>query len=271
MMIQQTATILWNRLIGPRYYQMGLACSRGYASVQPGQFVTLRIGSGFAPLLRRPFSVSGRIGPQNDTKGIELLYKVVGPGTGQLAQLKPNQTLDILGPLGRGFQVRSGPGPFYLVAGGIGVAPIRFLAHQMKTLGIDMRACHLFLGGQGDDDLLCQQDFEALGMPVTVTTDDGSAGDQCLITDPLELAVRAQKPTMVFACGPHGMLECVAGIVSRHAVACQISTETLMACGMGACLGCALKSRQQNDRYLHACLDGPVFDASELCLSGDYQ
>lgn len=267
--VQQTATILWNRPIGADCYHMGLACSRGYETARPGQFVTLRTNSGYAPLLRRPFSIFGRIGSQMSTEGIEVLYKVVGPGTGQLSRLTAEQTLDVVGPLGRGFRIPSVPGPFYLAAGGIGVAPIRFLAQHMKHIGIDMRACHLFLGGQSRADLLCRQDFETLGMAVTVSTDDGSAGDQCLITDPLELAIVDRKPAMVFACGPHGMLECVAGIALRHDTACQVSTETLMACGMGACLGCAVKARQQSDHYLHTCLDGPVFDVTEVCLSRD--
>jgi dihydroorotate dehydrogenase electron transfer subunit len=267
--VQQTAAIMWNRNIGASYYHMGLACPRGYESARPGQFVTLRTGSGYTPLLRRPFSIFGCIGSRTSTEGIEVLYKIVGPGTGQLARMTTDQTLDVVGPLGSGFRIPSASGPFYLAAGGIGVAPIRFLAQHMKRIGIDMQRCHLFLGGQSQADLLCRQDFEALGMTVTVTTDDGSAGDQCLITDPLEQAIMDRKPAMVFACGPHGMLECVAGIAERHDTACQVSTETLMACGMGACLGCAVKSRQQGDRYLHTCLDGPVFDVTEVCLSRD--
>lgn len=267
--IQQTAAILWNRAIGASYYHMGLACSQGYESARPGQFVTLRTSNGYAPLLRRPFSIFGRIGSRTSTEGIEVLYKVVGPGTGQLARLTTDQTLDVLGPLGRGFRIPSTPGPFYLAAGGIGVAPIRFLAQYMKSSGVDMQGCRLFLGGQSQADLLCRQDFEALGIPVTLTTDDGSAGDQCLITDPLEQAIMELKPAMVFACGPHGMLECVAGIALRQDTPCQISTETLMACGMGVCLGCAVRSRQQSNHYLHTCIDGPVFDVTEIRLTRD--
>ncbi|MEJ2039823.1 MAG: hypothetical protein P8X55_12965, partial [Desulfosarcinaceae bacterium] len=168
--------------------------------------------------------------------------------------------------LGRGFQVDSRKRRWYLAAGGIGVAPIRFLALRMHAMGLPAGGIRVFLGGQSRQDLLCREEFEALGMTVQVTTDDGSAGDQCLITDPLEAAVADAPPDMVYACGPHGMLQCVAGIVRRHNLACQVSVETMMACGIGACLGCALENPRQKDRYLHVCMNGPVFAVDDIAL-----
>ena len=129
-----------------------------------------------------------------------------------------------------------------------------------------MPACRLFLGGRGQEDLLCVVDFERLGIPVVLTTDDGSRGDQCLVTNPLEEAIRRDPPDLVMACGPEAMLACVLGIVGAQRIACQVSIETMMACGIGACLGCAVRGRQDASRYLHACLDGPVFDAAEIEL-----
>jgi dihydroorotate dehydrogenase electron transfer subunit len=99
-----------------------------------------------------------------------------------------------------------------------------------------------------------------------LTTDDGSWGDQCLVTNPLEEAIRGAPPDLLLACGPKGMLACVLGIVRNRFIPCQISIETMMACGMGACLGCAVSGRQDPTRYLHACLDGPIFDAEEIEL-----
>jgi dihydroorotate dehydrogenase electron transfer subunit len=101
---------------------------------------------------------------------------------------------------------------------------------------------------------------------VVLTTDDGSCGDQCLVTSPLEEAIRREPPDLVLACGPKAMLACVLGIVRACGVPCQVSIETTMACGMGACLGCAVGGRQDDTRYLHACLDGPVFDAEDIAL-----
>lgn len=261
--IQQCATVLWNHPVGGKCYRMGLACARGFDDARPGQFVMVHLGPRHTSLLRRPFSIFDLIDSQGRTTGIELLYKVVGQVTERLTRLVPDDALDVVGPLGHGFRFNGG-GPFYLAAGGIGVAPIHFLAKYMVQNGIDPRQCRVFIGGRNQADLLCEDEFLKLGMPVTVTTDDGSAGRQCLITDPLETAIAEQKPHQVFACGPEGMLQCVVGIVSRHAVQCQISTETLMACGLGACLGCAVESGKAEGGYLHTCVHGPVFDTADL-------
>jgi dihydroorotate dehydrogenase electron transfer subunit len=265
-MIQLTATVQWNRPVGPGCYRMGLACDAAYATAMPGQFVMVRTASAYVPLLRRPFSIYGRIGPPRHPDGIELLYKALGRGTEAMARLVAGDTLDLLGPLGRGFTLDPGAHRIYLAAGGMGVAPIRFLAVQLQAMGVAPEACHLFIGGRSQDDLLCRDDFLDLGIPVTVTTDDGSAGDQCLITDPLETAIRDQAPERLYACGPHGMLQCVAGIAARHHVPCQVSMETLMACGMGACLGCAVADADPQAGYRHVCIDGPVFDVQQIQL-----
>jgi dihydroorotate dehydrogenase electron transfer subunit len=265
-MLQQTATVLWNRQAGPGCYRMGLSCPQGYASAAPGQFVMVRSSLTLTPLLRRPFSIFGHIGSPEHPEGIELLYKVLGSGTRHLAAMTPGDTLDLLGPLGRGFTIPERLRHVYMVAGGMGVAPIRFLAVHLRRESVDPIDIRVFLGGRGRDDLLCQEDFQSLGIPVMTTTDDGSAGRQCLITDPFTEAVAEKKPDLVFACGPHGMLECVAGIVRTHQVACQLSLETMMACGMGACLGCAVSKPPPAEGYHHVCVDGPVFDVTQLCF-----
>lgn len=269
-MNQQSATVLWNQKVGSSCYRIGLACpQQGYESAVPGQFVMVRSSATLMPLLRRPFSISGLIGPADRPEGIELLYKVVGKGTGQMAQLTSGQTVDLIGPMGRGFKFDVGIKRIYFAAGGIGVAPIRFLAQHLIGKGFHPIDCRLFLGGQNQADLLCRQDFVSLGINVTATTDDGSTGLHCLLTDPLEEAVAAQAPDMVYACGPHGMLQCIAGIVDRYRVACQISMETIMACGMGACLGCAVPAADNQEKYRHVCIEGPVFDIRQVDLAFD--
>jgi dihydroorotate dehydrogenase electron transfer subunit len=262
-MIQQTATILWNQPVGPACYRMGLTCPQGYAKARPGQFVMVQSGPTPTPLLRRPFSIFSKIGTPDHPEGIELLYKAVGRGTQQMARMTPGQTVDLLGPLGRGFHVPENTKKIYLAAGGLGVAPIRFLASVLMhdRGGID---CTLFLGGRSQEDLLCPDDFRAMGISVTLTTDDGTAGQQCLLTDPLAEAVQTQPPDLLCACGPHGMLQCVAGIAKRFSVPCQLSLETTMACGMGACLGCAVPKAAGEEGYHHVCVDGPVFESGRI-------
>lgn len=263
-MIQQKATVQWNHPVGSDCFHLGLATGQAFAKTVPGQFIMVQISPGDTPLLRRPFSVFGRWRDKETFKGIELLVKIVGQGTRMLSQVQPGDALDILGPLGHGFRLSAQHQRIYLAAGGIGVAPIRFLAAELVEQGFPPENGRVFLGGRNKRDLLCRDDFKTLGIPLTVTTDDGSDGDQCLITDPLASAIRDNTPDMVYACGPHAMLACLAGIVERSPVPCQVSIETLMACGLGACLGCAVESKLDQDTYLHACINGPVFDVRQI-------
>ncbi len=266
-MIQQQATIRFNTQVAPDCYHLGLTCGKEFLQAVPGQFVMAQVGTRHTPLLRRPFSICGLMrGSADSPEGIELLIKVVGKGTRLLARLGAGESVNLLGPLGHGFRLSADYKTIYLAAGGIGIAPIRFLARHLAAGGLAADGCRLFLGGRSQADLLCRDEFQALGIPVTVTTDDGSDGAQCLITDPLETAIVDRAPDIIYACGPHGMLACIAGMARRHNARCQVSIETMMACGMGVCLGCAVESRQQQDTYLHACIHGPVFDVQDLKL-----
>ena len=265
-MIQTLATVLHNGMLAPNYGRIGLSCDGHFARSKPGQFVMLGFPDSLDPLLHRPFSIHRLTTADGRFEGIELLYKTIGPATRRLSRMKTGEAVSLLGPLGNAFQVASGIRRVYLAAGGVGVAPMVFLVEWLHNLRTHRPACRLFLGGRSREDLLCVADFERLGIPVVLTTDDGSCGDQCLVTNPLEEAIRREPPDLVLACGPEAMLACVLGIVGARRIACQVSIETMMACGMGACLGCAVRGRQDGSRYLHACLDGPVFDAEEIEL-----
>jgi len=265
-MIQTEATVRHNEMLAPHYGRIGLSCDGHFASSKPGQFVMLGFPYSIDPLLRRPFSIHRLTTADGRFDGIELLYKTVGPATRRLSRLKAGEAVSLLGPLGNAFQVASGVRRIYLAAGGVGVAPMVFLVEWLHAFRPQAPACRLYLGGRSQEDLLCIADFERLNIPVVLTTDDGSCGDQCLVTNPLEEAIRREPPDLVLACGPEAMLACVLGIVGARRIACQVSIEAMMACGMGACLGCAVRGRQDDSRYLHACLDGPVFDAGEIEL-----
>lgn len=266
-MFQHQATVLWNEKISTDCYKIGLSCPEHYSVAKPGQFIMLRLVGQTDPLLRRPFSIHNLITSKGQTEGFELLYKVVGKATAILARQQPGVMVDILGPLGTGFIIPRTARVIHVVAGGIGVAPLVFLASLLHGNNFDFSNCRVFIGGRTKEDLLCRDDFIHLGLKVVTTTDDGSAGDQCLVTHPLEEAVDRNRPDLIVACGPMAMLDCVVGIAEKHHVPCQVSIETIMACGMGACLGCAVEGRADQERYLHACLDGPVFDAAELKLA----
>jgi dihydroorotate dehydrogenase electron transfer subunit len=259
-MITEKVRILWNRCVGSSYYKIGLKCGNELITAKPGQFVMLRLPGRASPLLRRPFSIHGII----EGEGIEILYRVVGECTGRLAEAKEGEWVDIMGPLGRGFSLPENSCGIFIVAGGIGVAPMLFLS---KYILEKKTACStgvkVFLGAGSKEDLLCRDDFLNLGLEVTVTTDDGSEGEACFITNPVEAAVKEKRPEVICACGPPGMLKCLAGIAETYNVPCQVSMESVVACGIGACLGCAVGGKDES-RYLHVCMDGPVFDSREI-------
>jgi dihydroorotate dehydrogenase electron transfer subunit len=262
-MHQQTCTVLWNKKVAPAYYRIGLGDLDGYHRSRPGQFIMLRVAESMDPLLRRPFSIHRLIKEKGRIHGIELLYKVVGQGTHHLSRIHTGKRIDILGPLGNGFRLPDRLDLAYIAGGGIGVAPLVFLSEFLLQEGVPPEKIGVFQGGRGKEDLLCREHFESLGLAVTVTTDDGSEGNQCFITDPLELAVQENMPDIIWACGPPDMLSCVAGIAEKYHIACQLSLEAMMACGLGACLGCAVPERGKN-QYLHVCKDGPVIAADRI-------
>jgi dihydroorotate dehydrogenase electron transfer subunit len=234
--------------------------------LKPGQFVMIRVFDGIDPLLRRPFSVHKTVESEGRVTGIEILYKVVGKGTRLLSGIQPGDSLDVLGPLGSAFLLPEDAHRVFIVAGGIGIAPMVFLATHLLAKGVAPGDLMVFVGGRTKDDLLCLDDFGRLGIPCRTSTDDGSAGDHCLVTLPVELALDGQRPDVIYACGPLEMLKCVSGIAESRRIACQVSIEARMACGMGACLGCAVPIRNASAAYVHACLDGPVFDLQQIQL-----
>jgi dihydroorotate dehydrogenase electron transfer subunit len=264
--IQEKVKVLSNTSLGLGYYRIQLSCDRQYTNAIPGQFVMVRSIPQIDPLLPRPFSIHRLTKKDGLVIGLELLFKVVGKGTHALSLKKPGDYIDLMGPLGNGFSIPAEVKHIKIVAGGIGVAPMIFFLDYLKEHRHDLANTQVFLGGKSKGDLLCLNDFSAIGVPVHATTDDGSSGDQCLVTDPLEMAVAKSLPDIIYACGPIDMLACIAGIANKYKIACQVSIEAMMACGMGACLGCAVASRHHPDHYLHACSDGPVFDIQELLI-----
>jgi len=268
-MIQQSATVIWNRPRGGKFYHLGLRCPLGFARAKPGQFVMLHLQDRVDPLLRRPYSLHRLIRKGRRTEGIEILYKVVGKGTALLAGLQPGEKVGVLGPLGSAFLLPPDARSVFVVAGGIGVAPMVFLVEHLRQQGLSPEGCTVFLGARTRTEILCEEDFSRLGVTVHTTTDDGTAGDQCLVTLPMESALETASPEVIFACGPSAMIQCVMDAAEARHIECQVSIETRMACGMGACLGCAVASRDPATAYYHACLDGPVFDSRSIRLEPD--
>jgi dihydroorotate dehydrogenase electron transfer subunit len=243
--------VLSNNRVSGSFYRMKLASGYLAREAKPGQFIEILCAEGVDPLLRRPLGVH-RIAKS----GIEVLYEVVGKGTALLSARRAGVELDIIGPLGNGFDIAES-GPAILIAGGIGVAPLVALAEELGK-------AHVIIGARTKSHVLCDGEFKRLGCIVSVATEDGSKGRKGLATDLLKDALQSERSEspMVYACGPAGMLKAAAAIAKSHRVNCQVSLEERMACGVGVCLGCPVKVR--SGEYKMVCKDGPVFDAEDI-------
>lgn len=262
MPLQDTVEILWNEQRAPSYFKMGLVFPELASTATPGQFVMVRVHDSIDPMLRRPFSIHNLIQEGGIIRGFEILYKVVGKGTKILSELRVGQSLSVLGPFGNGFTSPKDCKNVFLVAGGIGVAPLYYLASWLTHIRRHRPFwCTLFLGGCTDRDILCKEAFQALGVDLQISTEDGSLGYKGVITSVLEKALTSgERPDIIYACGPKPMLKEVFWIGASYHIPCQFSLEAVMACGFGACLGCAIKGKTDASKYLHVCTDGPIFD-----------
>ncbi|MBU0943088.1 MAG: dihydroorotate dehydrogenase electron transfer subunit [Proteobacteria bacterium] len=222
----------------------------------PGQFVMIRTGNSNDPLLRRPFSIS-----QTSSDGcFQILFKVVGRGTSLLSHCREGEYLSVLGPLGRGYRIDT-QRRACLVGGGMGIAPLLFLGKRVLRKCPDLRPV-VVLGAKNREELApLIDDFAALGLKVHAATDDGSLGHHGLLTDVLK-ALDLGSRCMTYVCGPKQMMTAVHLFCRSMHYGCQVSVETSMACGMGACLGCIVPLEKGG--YGHSCSDGPVFDAEDL-------
>jgi len=265
-LIQQEARILANDEVNPGVFLMAIHSPEVASRAQPGQFLYLRIIEGPDPLMRRPLSI---FKVDADDGSVSLLFRVVGRGTLALSGLRMGESLDIIGPLGRGFSVPPRTRTTLVVAGGIGVAPLFFLAESLIQRGMLL---HFLLGARTQAQLLCRLQLRNLGVHLMTSTDDGSEGFPGLVTQLLEkfLLQESFGPHSTFVCsaGPEPMLSQVSSLARKFGILGQISMEQQMACGVGACLGCvvACRFRGKGRRYRRVCTDGPVFGLEEIAF-----
>jgi len=253
-MHQLTARIVAKEEVSQDIFRITLFAPAVAREAQPGQFVHLYCGDHQSYILRRPFSVHRLVGGD----AFDVLVRVVGEGTRWLAERRPKESVDLIGPLGRGFDVDGQFSRALLVAGGMGIAPMVFLAGKIAENKVKV---YTVMGAAGRAQLLDFMDLKRLTRRIAVATDDGSQGHKGPVTDILSKEIEETGPERIFACGPAAMLRSVAGISRRHGVPCQVSLEARMACGVGACLGCAVQAK---GAYVKVCSDGPVFSTDEL-------
>ena len=260
-----TEKILANEEISPGYFRMKVTAPEAFLSAHPGQFVMVRMTQGVAPLLRRPLGIMDMGKDPDGAPFFELLYRVVGNATSLFASLASDGKIDVLGPLGTGFQMTNTQ-EHWLIGGGIGLPPLYFLARRLREAGKNV---HLFAGGRTKNDVVRIPDFEAMGVSCHIATESGEWGIKGRVTEPLLRYLEDKKSDLgtIYACGPDAMLRAIAALAQTKGVAAQVSLENYMACGVGACLGCVAPGKDHSAAtpdYRCVCKEGPVFDVNEL-------
>ncbi len=275
---QQTrVTIVENVRLARDTYRLRFECPEIAKRIVPGQFLMVRIADCDDPLLGRPFALYDTVLDSSGAPvGIDIVYLVVGKMTSRLAESIPGNELEVWGPLGNGFSAEPVE-QLIMVAGGIGQTP--FLALGREFLGgrsygnserIATPAEHVTLcyGVRNVDLLAGAEDFREGGIDLRISSDDGSVGHHGLVTELLEqtLDESATKNCRIACCGPEPMMEAVARIAGARSVACEVSLETPMACGIGICFSCVVKLAQPDGGwdYKRTCVEGPVFDAKKI-------
>jgi dihydroorotate dehydrogenase electron transfer subunit len=252
------------------YCLLRLHSPRVAREARPGQFLMVRVSDQPYPLLRRPFSIHAR-----ERNSLEIFFARTGAGTAILAGRNPGETLDIIGPLGKGFRLggkKATGRTALLVGGGRGIAPIYFLARELRRQGVRTR---IFYGGRTESHLPLLPKFAEHGFDMFVSTDDGTLGYHGFICPMLERELerwlnaprrgRAPGRPEVYACGPDAMMKGVAEIAARHRLAAQFSLESIMGCGIGACWGCVKRIRRPGGAdWVKICEEGPVFKDTEI-------
>lgn len=237
-------------------YEMTLYVPEIAKKAKPGQFVNLRLTGKLDPLMRRPISLH-EINPDKGT--IKMMYMVVGKGTTMMSEMEKGETIDVLGPLGNGWNVDMDGEYAAVIGGGIGIAPLYPLVKALREAG---KKVEVIMGAKSEEYLTDKTIYTDLGATVTVTTDDGSAGTKGFVTTALAQSIEAGKCDYVYACGPKPMLQFVEKTALQNNVPGQVSTESHMGCGLGVCLLCPTKMKAGG--YKRVCTDGPVFAIGEL-------
>ncbi|MGI6105875.1 MAG: dihydroorotate dehydrogenase electron transfer subunit [Raoultibacter sp.] len=260
--IEETGLIYVNEQIGPDLFVMEIGAPKIASLVRPGQFVHAIIPGMEAHILRRPFSVYSAV-PEIGL--IEILYQGVGFGTKKMQELKMQDKLELIGPLGTGWNPLESATRALMVAGGVGAAPLYMLSNKLASQGVTI---DVVMGARSKSSLVCHERYTSLfdenGLSLEglrCATDDGSFGHAGFNTDLVKEALATNSYDYAAVCGPEPMIERVVSMLNEASIPCEISLERRMACGVGACLSCVVQTSEGMKR---ACFDGPVFDAKKV-------
>lgn len=258
--VQETGEIFAVQKVG-EYLQFTVVAPGVAPGFRPGHFVAVAVGGENTAMgLRRAFALCGATLHDKFAGTVQFVVAEHGPGTRWLVQRKPGDLLDLVGPLGTPFPLPSGPAPAVLVGGGYGTAPLIPLAQALLANGSPVE---FVLGASTGSRLYGEMTAKRMVGRVTVTTDDGSAGEKGVVTDVLPDVIERINAEIVYACGPMPMLQAVGAVAAKRAIRAQVAVEESMACGIGVCMTCVLPVRGADgkSRFVRSCVEGPVFDA----------
>ena len=244
--------VIENKRIITDFYVLEIEGTEKIPEIKPGQFVQARVDGSPETFLRRPLSIHDVDYKRNT---IRLLIQVVGKGTEALARLKRGDKLNIIYPLGNSFGDPEINDKIILIGGGCGIAPLLYLGKHLKSIGYSP---DILLGFRNKERILEHDEYSEIGK-VYLTTEDGSAGEKGVVTNHSVLA--KNKYNRIYCCGPDSMMKAVSRYARKYNIACEVSLENLMACGIGACLCCIVDTVKGN---LCSCIDGPVFNINDL-------
>lgn len=288
-MIQLKSSIVSNEPLTGNCWRITLEAPQIASEIKPGQFINVKIGKTFDPLFRRPFSVFRRVKGDRGYDGIEVVYEVVGRGTRLMTNLKPGDELDVIGPLGHGFEWDRDKKVHVLLGGGVGLPALFMLGEEISQAvsesGLEL---NILIGAETKKAIVLEKEFRTLNGKVVVSTDDGTYGYHGFVTETLKDAIdtgEISSDCMIYACGPEPMLKALQPICQQYGIPAQISMERHMGCGIGVCLSCVCKvdrdsvlkyrdlksshiqfSPEAEFGYALVCKDGPVFNIEEVIL-----
>ncbi|HWC14397.1 MAG TPA: dihydroorotate dehydrogenase electron transfer subunit [Actinomycetota bacterium] len=273
-MILTTGEVLSHKKYGEHFHSLTIVAPEIGSRIKPGQFVNVRCGESRSHIIRRPFSVYRVHKRGGWASTIELVFDIRGPGSLYLSQLRGHAMVDLLGPLGRGFQFPKRRAHCLLIGGGIGATPLFFLADELRN---DGHRVDVILGARDVGLLLNPIEVRRLASVSVTTTEDGSAGVKGRVTDVLAETIERCATEIVYTCGPNPMMAAVSRIATAHKVPVQVAVEELMGCGYGVCMTCVMPLRRKKRKdespdeavvYARSCTEGPVFNGAAVIWNG---
>ena len=258
MPVQTFAKLIKKEEIIKDVFKFSVEANEMVKTAKPGNFIEIRVNDQTEPFLRRPISIYN----MNKEAGIlEFIFQIKGNGTNLLSKKQIGDKIDILGPLGNGTFKFEKYNNIAIIGGGIGIFPLYELAKEAKAQG---KKVSTYLGFRNKDLVMLEKEFKEVSDKLVITTDDGSYAEKGFAIDYLKKDIENH---CIYACGPLPMLKAVQKYAIENNINCQISLEEKMGCGLGVCLGCAVKkasSPKDNPEYFHVCKGGPVFNAKDV-------